>query len=89
MWKKVTLGIVGTIVLGALDSGLWELAFKPAGQWLGNGILTAATLGSSVLKDQIYIEAAKGYQDESANTTLRLLCYTPVFFTVMFSLRSL
>lgn len=79
-WKKATLGIVGTILLGALGSGLWELALRPAGQWLGNGVLTAASLGSSALKDQVYIDAAKGYHEESANSSFVELTPLTLFF---------
>jgi len=44
LWKKVVLGIVGTIVLGAFGSGLWDVGLKPVGQWLGRAILDVATL---------------------------------------------
>jgi len=65
-WKKTVLGVLATIVLGAVGSGLWELFFKPLGQTIGEGILTAATLGSSAIKDTIYREAARGFHEASA-----------------------
>jgi hypothetical protein len=74
-WKKVALGSLGTLVLGAFGSGLWELAFRPLGQWLGNGVLTAATLGSSFLRDQVYVEAAKGHHEASALQSSQILCF--------------
>src|SRR5260370_30055063 len=65
-WKKVALGFVATILLGALGSGLWELALRPMGLWLGKTIPTAATLGSTAAKDQIYLEAAKGIHEAAS-----------------------
>lgn len=49
-----------TILLGALGSGLWEIAVKPGGSWFWHLILTAATFGSEYLKDRVYLEAARG-----------------------------
>lgn len=59
-WKKLILGIVATILLGAVGSGMWEMALRPAIQWAGRTILTVATLGSTTVKDEIYREAARG-----------------------------
>jgi hypothetical protein len=72
-WKKWVLGIALTIILGALGSGLWELALRPFSQWAGKAVLTAATLGSSAVKDRTYREAAKGFHEAGALETLTLL----------------
>lgn len=72
-WKKISLGIAGTVLLGALGSGCWEIAVKPFGIWLGKLILTAATLGSSSIKDSIYREAAKGVHEASSLHLLFLI----------------
>ena len=48
-----------TILLGAVGSGLWELTLRPGGYWIGHTVLTAATLASKFLRDQVYLEAAK------------------------------
>ena len=58
--KSVVVGIVVTIVLEALGAGLWDIAVKPGGSWFWHAILTYATFGSKVLKDNVYLEAAKG-----------------------------
>ncbi len=71
--RKVALGLVGTVLLGALGSGLWELGLRPGGQWLAKAFLTAVTLGSSYLKDRVYIEAARGYHEAGANEAFELL----------------
>jgi hypothetical protein len=72
-WKKITLGVGGTILLGALGSGLWEQALRPLGQWLGRTLLTVVTLGSSALKDGIYREAAKGVHEAGGLQVLFLM----------------
>ncbi|MGB8479205.1 MAG: hypothetical protein WCE63_10225 [Acidobacteriaceae bacterium] len=65
-WKKLILWSIGSLILGALGSGLWELALKPGGQWIAKAILTVATLGSISLKDGVYRQAAKGLHEEAA-----------------------
>lgn len=60
------MGLTATILLGALGSGLWELALKPLGRWLGKSLLTVATLGSNSVRDDIYREAAKGIHEASS-----------------------
>jgi hypothetical protein len=69
-WKKLILWSIGSLILGALGSGLWELALKPGGQWITHLILTAATLGSMSLKDGVYRQAAKGLHEEAAFSIL-------------------
>lgn len=65
-WKRWTLGAVGTIILGGLGSGLWDLVIKPSAARMAQVMLTAATLGSSVVKDGVYREAAKGLHEAGA-----------------------
>src|SRR5271167_1724021 len=72
-WKKVVFGIFATVLLGAFGSGLWEIALRPVGLWLGKAILTGATLGSAVVKDRIYVEAAKGLHEANALQLFGLL----------------
>jgi hypothetical protein len=66
MKRKWALGVLGALAIGALGSGIWDIGLKPGFQFLGRGILTAATLGSSAIKDSIYREAAKGHHEASA-----------------------
>jgi len=58
-WRRIA-GLLGVVLIGALGSGLWDVIFKPGGQWVVRTLLTAVTLGSSVVKDAVYAEAAKG-----------------------------
>lgn len=58
--KSKILWVVVTLVLGALGSGLWELAFKPVLSWLATLGLDIVTLGLDSLRNGLYEEAAKG-----------------------------
>jgi hypothetical protein len=84
-WKKVALGAVATVLLGALGSGLWDLALRPGGQWLGHAILTGVTLGSGYMRDQVYVEAAMGYHEESAMQSSSMLFALMFWFCAAFA----
>jgi len=58
MDRKTIFGIIGTIILGALGSGLWELG-KPIAQGAWTAVLTVATLGLDSLRDGIYVDAGR------------------------------
>ncbi len=72
-WKKAVLGILATLLLGALGSGLWDVALKPGGYWFWHAVLTAVTFGSRYLRDQVYLEAAKGNHEAFARHSSRVL----------------
>ena len=58
--KKKILWLVGTLLVGALGSGLWEAGIKPGMLWFGTLMLDLGTLGLSSLRDGMYTDAAKG-----------------------------
>jgi hypothetical protein len=57
--------VLGALIVGALGSGLWELMFKPLLVWISSFFLNVATLGINSLRDDLYIEIAKGLYDRS------------------------
>jgi hypothetical protein len=59
--SKWILGILATILLGALGSGLWSVVFEPTLGWCGKAFLTLVTLGVSAARDSVYARAARGY----------------------------
>lgn len=61
--KKVVLGVVGTIVLGAVGSGVWETLFSPMASWLGRAFLSLVTLGLESARDSIYESVAEGHHE--------------------------
>jgi len=61
--RRWLLGIAGTVALGAVGSGLWDVMLKPSFWWLGRWLLTIVTLGLSSVKDGIYRDVAKGHHE--------------------------
>ena len=51
--------VLSALVIGALGSGLWDVAFKPVFKKIGEFLFFVLTLGVSIAKDSIYKEAAK------------------------------
>jgi hypothetical protein len=60
---KIVLGVIGSLVIGALGSGLWSWMFEPVLSRVGKGILNLVTLGISSLKDNVYSTAAQGLHE--------------------------
>ena len=58
-WKKVVLGalgLLGTILIGAIGSGIWQRLGDPLYIWLRDALLTGTTFGIATLKDALYAE---------------------------------
>ena len=81
--SKILLGIVGSIILGALGSGLWELCLRDFCIWIGHGILSATTLGITSVRDSFYVEIAKGRTDRVG---IYLVYFGFIFFGALFGL---
>ena len=56
--RRVIVTILGTLLLGAAGSGLWDIVFKPSLTKGGRLILTVLTLGSDRIRDLAYESAA-------------------------------
>jgi hypothetical protein len=78
--KKVVFGVVATVILGAVGSGIWELVFSPSVTWIGRGLLTLVTLGLDSVSDAIYVDVAKGHHERSS-----LAVYSFVAAVVLFA----
>lgn len=75
-WKWI-FGVIGTVFLGAIGSGLWELFLKEILLTLGRWILTGLTFGFSSIRDNLYKEIAQGHNDR-----VDLLLILVVFYIV-------
>jgi hypothetical protein len=80
------LGIIGSVVLGALGSGLWNEVFAPVGSRLARGLMSLLTLGMSSARDSIYESAAKGFSERPSVALLTIfgltIFYAPLAFLV-------
>src|SRR5260370_37201259 len=72
IWKWA-LAILGTILLGALGSGLWDAIFRPLLPWLGELLLNVGTLGLEQLRDGIYVEVARGTYERAGLLIVQLV----------------
>ncbi len=61
--------LVGTLTVGALGNGLWELA-RPLLIWLFGVTIDVANLGMTSLTDSMYVEIARGTNERSAEKAM-------------------
>lgn len=76
--KKNLLWLVGTLLIGSLGSGLWEAIVKPSMLWSATLMLDLGTLGLSSLRDDMYLDVAKGSYERAG---LMLLAMATGIFT--------
>ncbi|WP_284336584.1 hypothetical protein [Comamonas sp. NoAH] len=67
--KSKAVWVVVSLILGALGSGLWELAIRPIFAFLGTAALDVVTLGLESARNSLYEEVAHG-QYERATLSL-------------------
>jgi hypothetical protein len=70
---KWLLAVCGTLLLGAIGSGIWDAIVKPVLPWLAELLLNVATLGLKGLRDSIYVEIARGAYERAGLSTLLLI----------------
>lgn len=61
--KKIVLGGVATILLGAIGSGVWEYMLKPISSFSSEFVLNFISFGINNFKDKIYLEIAKNLHE--------------------------
>ena len=87
LFRHPVLVLIGTVFVGSLGSGLWDIGVKPAGAWLAQAFLDFITFGSVAMKDAACEAAAL---DQTAIPAARLhMAYTafmivPFFYFVLF-----
>lgn len=81
---KWLAGILATIFLGALGSGLWNHALEPIFTKFFRLILNLSTLGINSLKDNLYYEASKGKKENITKIALIISVIFIIFPTVFF-----
>ncbi|PYS27914.1 MAG: hypothetical protein DMF75_19615 [Acidobacteria bacterium] len=56
--RRIAWVVLGTVILGAVGSGLWDLLMKPGVSRFGRLFLGIITFGSKTLRDSAYSSAA-------------------------------
>ena len=65
-YYKIIAVTFGTIILGAVGSGVWEYILDPFVSASTKAILNIATLGVKSFKNDLYIEVAKGFHEKAS-----------------------
>jgi len=79
---KVGLTILGTVLLGAIGSGIWARIGDPITSFLVNALINGINLFFSSYKDSIYIEASYGFVESSANMLYSIFVLTVALFYI-------
>lgn len=78
---KFALGVIATIILGAIGSGLWERFLGPFLDWLARVTVGAFAWGHTSYRDSIYENAAKGFHEAHSLAVYTLvLGLLPMFY---------
>jgi hypothetical protein len=73
---------LGVIILGALGSGLWEIALKPALVRASYGLMSLSSLGIESVRTGIYERIATGSTSRAGVQTLLLITLLTVSIAV-------
>ncbi len=60
------------ILAGAVGAVIWEVVLKPVTIWLSGLLMTLGTLGIASLRDNIYIEVARGLHEDPSITLVAM-----------------
>lgn len=80
---KTIIGIIVTIILGAIGSGLWDIAIKPFFKIAARYILKFYTFGLERFRNPIYQRISQGKVDISISI-YSILVLTFIFFPMLF-----
>ncbi len=77
--KKRVLSVVGTILLGAIGSGLWNIAIDPFFSLIGRNIIYFGSFGFNIVRNLFYMDIAKGHHDQSSLLILATMLFVGSF----------
>lgn len=78
--RRPALVVAGTVLLGIVGSGLWDVVAKPGLGWLGRATLNIITFGSEFVRDAAYVSAALDPTPLSSLVLMVLLVPLPLAF---------
>lgn len=73
---KVGLAILGTLILGAIGSGIWARIGEPLANLFTSAVINGINLIWSNYKDLIYIQASSGFREYAANELYQIFIVT-------------
>jgi hypothetical protein len=76
------LGISGSLLIGALGSGLWNGVFSPIFTFIGRGLMSLLTLFYSSERDDVYDRTAVGLHELSSNLMLMIFGFLFLLFPI-------
>jgi len=80
--KKVIWAALGTIFLGAIGSGVWEIFARPGLSKFGRLVLSIVTLGSQTVQDSAYSTAALDPTPVAPLLMVFALSFFPLFLAI-------
>jgi hypothetical protein len=89
MLLKVLAGIVATIILGAIGSGLWERILAPVLDWCFRSVVDIISTISTTYKDNIYSAASLGFHELYALKSYVVITSFILLFLLLFAAVSL
>ncbi len=72
---KWILGIMVTILLGAIGSGLWSLVLDPLLKRFGKFFMSISTFGLRSIQNNIYAKIAQGHRDHSVRILMLIIIF--------------
>lgn len=85
---KALLGIIATIILGAIGSGVWEKVLSPLLAYLSGLVSSTLSSLSSTYSNSIYSRAATLYSPDNSGTLAFVIFFIVFFGWLMFALSS-
>jgi len=76
-WVIVGIAAIGGVIGAGASGALGDMLFKPVFTWLGESILTVATLGLAAVRDSLYVDIAKGNYERAS------LLFVSLFFGIL------
>ena len=76
---KAVAFILGSMIVGALGSGLWERAGSPMLDWTIEATVSLIDIAFTSYRDSIYRDAALGFYEGPSSTLLQLVYIAPVY----------
>jgi|GEM_PF-3294189 len=87
--RKIVTAVLGTLILGALGSGLWERLGSPLFDFITHVIIDGIDWVTKSYKDSIYTEASFGFQERSANVLYEsFLAFSPLCYLLLIMIHS-